>query len=173
MTSDRPMFPPAADSVHAFPAQPIRQPASENLTGEPAKAAEGQNLPMCQIIQFSKAARASSKRRKRTPRVLTQEQFATRYAALPIEMKAEIAARVERARDEGELSTTCKNGRLRLSRCKAWDSARRTAEYWRARLDWHHALNALKAAGRAKATLFRRSPTKSDLGSLRCGERRL
>jgi hypothetical protein len=42
MTIDRPMFPPVADSVHAFPAQPAtRQPESETLTADSLKPVGG------------------------------------------------------------------------------------------------------------------------------------
>ena len=44
--------------------------------------------------------------------------------------------REQPARDEGELSTTCKNSRLRQARDRAWNRARHTTSYWRARLDW-------------------------------------
>lgn len=42
MTIERPMFPPRADSVHAFPAQPATgQPESATRTSESAKATGG------------------------------------------------------------------------------------------------------------------------------------
>jgi hypothetical protein len=41
---------------------------------------------------------------------------------------------------EENLSTPCKNSRLRIARRDAWWRAGRVTDYWRARLDWHSAL---------------------------------
>jgi hypothetical protein len=68
----------------------------------------------CEIIQFSTAARVSPKRCK-------QE-------------------RERPPRDEGELSTTCKNSRLRDARKDAWRQAEVICEYWRARRDMESAI---------------------------------
>jgi hypothetical protein len=82
----------------------------------------------CQIIQFSTAARISPKRRK----PIAMAAGTSRMSRVELEQEPE-----RPARDEGELSTTCKNSRLRQARDKAWDRARQTTSYWRARLDWH------------------------------------
>ncbi len=58
------------------------------------------------------------------------------------------------ARDEGELSTTCKNSRLRQARDKAWDRACQTTSYWRARLDWHGELECAQKWGLADSGSF-------------------
>jgi hypothetical protein len=89
----------------------------------------------CQIIQFSTAVRVSPKRHK------------------PIAM--ELEPEPERpARDEGELSTTCKNSRLRQARDEAWNRASRTTSYWRARLDWHSELECAQNRGLADSGSF-------------------
>jgi hypothetical protein len=89
----------------------------------------------CQIIQFSTAARVSPKHCKSVVRELEQEP--------------------ERpARDEGELSTTCKNSRLRQTRDKAWNRASRTTSYWRVRLDWHSELKCAQQWGLADSGSF-------------------
>jgi hypothetical protein len=52
MTIERPMFPPAAESVDSFSLQPaIGQPESENLTSESAKPAEPP-LPSATILEL-------------------------------------------------------------------------------------------------------------------------
>ncbi len=88
----------------------------------------------CEIIQFSTAARISPKRRKLSRMSREQEP--------------------ERARDEGELSTTCKNSRLRQARNEAWNRARRISWYWQARLDWHCALECAQHWGVADSGSF-------------------
>jgi hypothetical protein len=74
--------------------------------------------------------------------------------------------------DEGELSTTCKNSRLRQARNKAWDRARRITSYWRARLDWHSELRCAQDWELADSGSF--PPLrKADFRSSKCGARRL
>jgi hypothetical protein len=55
MTIERPMFPPRAESVHAFPPQPaVGQPGGESLTSESSKPAEG--LPSATVIELRSRA---------------------------------------------------------------------------------------------------------------------
>jgi hypothetical protein len=84
----------------------------------------------CEIIPFSTAARVSPKRSKSIVRAGT-----SRVSRVELDQEPE-----RLARNEGELSTTCKNSRLRQARDKAWNRARHTTSYWRARLDWHSEL---------------------------------
>lgn len=58
------------------------------------------------------------------------------------------------ARDDVELSTTCKNSRLRQARDKAWHRASRTTSYWRMRLDWHSELECAQKWGLADSGSF-------------------
>ena len=68
---------------------------------------------------------------------------------------AELEQEPERpARDEGELSTTCKNSRLRQMRDEAWNRACRTTSYWRTRLDWHSELECAQKWGLADSGSF-------------------
>jgi hypothetical protein len=45
------------------------------------------------------------------------------------------------------LTETCKNQRLRLTRREVWWKASRLMQYWRARLDWHSALQCGQSHG--------------------------
>jgi hypothetical protein len=58
------------------------------------------------------------------------------------------------ARDEGELTITCKNQRLRNARREVWRDASALTSYWRARLDWHSALGFAQSRGIADADRF-------------------
>src|ERR1700719_4010270 len=81
----------------------------------------------CEIIQFSSAARVPPKRRKTM----------VRAAGTSLMSRVELEQEPERpACDEGKLSATCKNSRLRQARNKAWNRARWTTRYWRARRGW-------------------------------------
>ena len=99
----------------------------------------------CQIIQFSTIAGLSKKDRKQIAR-----------AAIPGRpSRVELEQEPERpGRDEGELSTTCKNSRLRQTRDKAWNRASRTTSYWRVRLDWHGELECAQKWGLADSGSF-------------------
>src|SRR5207247_9261604 len=91
----------------------------------------------CQIIQFSAAARVSPKRGKAIVRAA-----GSRMSRVNLEQEPE-----RPARDDVELSTTCKNSRLRQMRDEAWNRARRTTSYWRARMDWQLELQCAPAWG--------------------------
>jgi hypothetical protein len=97
----------------------------------------------CQIIQFSNAARVSPKRCKSVVR-----------AAGTSRMSRVVQEPERPARDDGELSTTCKNSRLRQARDKAWNRACRTTSYWRARLDWYSELEIAQKLGLADSSSF-------------------
>jgi hypothetical protein len=85
----------------------------------------------CEIIQFSTAARIPSKRRK--PIVLS--------AGTSHMSRVELEQEPERpARDEGELTVTCQNRRLRDARKDAWREAGAIREYWKARLEMESAI---------------------------------
>jgi hypothetical protein len=61
MTIERPMFPPRAESVHAFPVQPATgQPESQTLTSESPKAAESTGG----VVQFPGKTKARPAKRK-------------------------------------------------------------------------------------------------------------
>ena len=55
------------------------------------------------------------------------------------------------------LSETCKNSRMRLSRRDAWSAARRLTDYWRARMDWHTALSLAQQYDVAEAKTYAKS----------------
>jgi hypothetical protein len=95
----------------------------------------------CEIIDFS-AARLSAKR-------VDEIEASTRaIVAGPIFVR-----RHERPLPE-PLTETCKNQRLRDARKDAWNHARHTTDYWRARLDWHSALGFAQDHGIADADRF-------------------
>jgi hypothetical protein len=52
------------------------------------------------------------------------------------------------------LTDTCKNQRLRDARKGAWNHARFTAEYWRARMNWHSALSCAQDHGIGDSASF-------------------
>src|SRR5260370_9282148 len=99
----------------------------------------------CEIIQFSTAARVSLKRCKSTVRAAGT----SRMSRVDLEQEPE-----RPARDDVELSTTCKNSRLRQMRDEAWNRARNTTSYWRARLDWHGELECAQKWGLADSGSF-------------------
>jgi len=98
---------------------------------------KGGAIVSCEIIQFSTAARVSPKRCKSVIRAGGTDQEPERPA-----------------RDDVELSTTCKNSRLRQARGKAWNRASQTTSYWRARLDWHRELYSAQEWGLADSGSF-------------------
>jgi hypothetical protein len=52
------------------------------------------------------------------------------------------------------LTDTCRNQRLRDARKDAWNDARHTTDYWRARLKWHSALSIAQHWGIGDSTSF-------------------
>ena len=98
----------------------------------------------CEIIQFSAIAGLSKKDRKQIARAAGTSRMSRVEQQEPERL----------ARDEGELSTTCKNSRLRQARDKAWDRARQTTSYWRGRLDWHGELEDAQKRGLADSGSF-------------------
>jgi hypothetical protein len=97
----------------------------------------------CEIIQFSTTGRILPKRGNSIVRAAGISRMS--------ELEQEPGAA---GRDEGELSTTCKNGRLRQARGGAWNRASRTTSYWRARLDWHNELQCAQKWGLADSGSF-------------------
>jgi hypothetical protein len=91
----------------------------------------------CEIIQFS-TARLSAKR-------VDEIEASTRA----------IVAVGGRDRPLPEpLTDTCKNQRLRDARKDAWNHARHTTDYWRARMKWHHKLEAAQKYGIGDSASF-------------------
>src|SRR5260370_24229165 len=103
----------------------------------------------CEIIQFSTAARVSPKR----GRAIVRAAGTSRMARVDLEQEPE-----RPARDDVELSTTCKNSRLRRKRDEAWNRARQTTGYWRARLDWRGELESAPKCGLADTDSFPPAP---------------
>ena len=90
----------------------------------------------CEIIQFSTAARP--KRGK----AIVRAAGTSRMSRVDLEQEPE-----RPARDEGELSTTCKNGRLRKGRQEVWRMAEAATSYWKARLDFQSAVSWAQQMG--------------------------
>lgn len=99
----------------------------------------------CEIIQFSTAARVPPKRGK----PIVRTAGTSRMSRVDLEQEPE-----RPAREDVELSTTCKNSRLRQMRDEAWNRARHTTSYWRARLDWHGELEYAQKLGLADSGSF-------------------
>src|SRR5258708_35786352 len=99
----------------------------------------------CETIQFSTAARVSPKRGK----AIVRAAGTSRMSRVDLEQEPE-----RPARDDVELSTTCKNSRLRRKRDEAWNRARQTTGYWRARLHWHRELRSAQKCGVAGSGFF-------------------
>jgi hypothetical protein len=78
----------------------------------------------CEIIQFNTAARIPPKRRK----LIVLSARTGRISRVEIEQEPE-----QPARDEGELTVTCQNRRLRDARREVWSEADVIREYWKAR----------------------------------------
>src|ERR1700680_3309363 len=85
----------------------------------------------CQIIQFSTAAHVSPKRCKS----IVRAAGTSRMSRVELEQEPE-----RPARDEGELTVTCQNRRLRDARREAWREAGTIREYWKARLEMESAI---------------------------------
>src|SRR5260370_36401480 len=103
----------------------------------------------CEIIQFSTAARVSPKRGK----AIVRAAGTSRMSRVDLEQEPQ-----RPARDDVELSTTCKNSRLRRQRGAAWNTARQTTGYWRARLEWRCGIQLLAELRFASRRVFRRVP---------------
>ena len=92
----------------------------------------------CEIIQFSTAARVSPKRGKAIVRTAGTSRMP------PVELEQE----PERpARDERELSTTCKNGHIRQERQEVWRMAEAATRYWKVRMEFHSAVSWAQRMG--------------------------
>jgi hypothetical protein len=94
----------------------------------------------CEIIQFS-TARPSAKRVDKIE------------ASTSAPVAGPIFVRRERPLPE-PLTETCRNQRLRDARKDAWFHASHTTDYWRARLNWHSALESARGRGIADADRF-------------------
>jgi hypothetical protein len=88
----------------------------------------------CEVIQFSGFARPVRKAvGKPNSAEITDERI------------NDCITRVMERRERREklpppLTETAKNSRIRIARRDAWWHADRVADYWRARMDWHSAL---------------------------------
>src|SRR5258708_3547056 len=105
----------------------------------------------CEIIQFSTAARVSPKRGK--PIV--------RPAGTSLEQEPE-----RPARDEGELTVTCKNSRLRQMRDEAWRMAEAATHYWKVRMEFHSAVSWAQRMGVPEAHSHPPDPDDRDRVSM-------
>jgi hypothetical protein len=92
----------------------------------------------CEIIQFSTAARVSPKRCKS----IGKAAGTSRMSRVALDQEPE-----RQARDDGELSTTAKNGRLGEKRREAWNEIDATREYWKARLEMEGAISRAQSHG--------------------------
>jgi hypothetical protein len=92
----------------------------------------------CEIIQFSAAARIPPKRRKPIERATGT----SRMSRVELEQEPE-----QPARNEGELTVTCQNRRLRDTRHEAWREADAIREYWKARLEMESAIELAQRRG--------------------------
>jgi hypothetical protein len=92
----------------------------------------------CEIIQFSTAARIPPKRRK----PIVRAAGASDMSRVEIEQEPE-----QPARDEGELTVTCQNGRLRDARREVWHEAETIRQYWQARLKMESAIARAQSHG--------------------------
>jgi hypothetical protein len=92
----------------------------------------------CEIIQFSTAARNSPKRRK----PIVRAAGTSRMSRVELEQEPE-----RPARDEGKLTVTCQNGRLRDERHEAWRMAEAATRYWRTRMDFEDAVSWAQRMG--------------------------
>jgi hypothetical protein len=97
----------------------------------------------CEIIQFSTAPR--SEKIKTSTRV--GEDIGDN---LPAEITL---GRTGRPLPE-PLTETCRNQRLRDARKDAWNHARHTTDYWRARMKWHSALSCAQRYGIGDSASF-------------------
>jgi hypothetical protein len=111
----------------------------------------------CEIIQFSAAARPARK-------ALDKSTAAKVIASYDCEERHPLAP---------PLTETCKNSRLRIARRGAWWHARRLVNYWRARMDWYHALEIAQQHGIADSASFPSAWMKADLLLSINGARRL
>ena len=102
----------------------------------------------CEIIQFSTAARVSPKRGK----AIVKAAGTSRMSRVDLEQEPEPLAR-----DEGELTVTCQNKRLRDRRRDAWREADTIREYWKARLEMESGFRALRDTACLKAITIPRT----------------
>jgi hypothetical protein len=83
------------------------------------------------VIAFPEPAALSPKRRKPTVRASN-----SRMSRVELEQEPE-----RPACDEGELTVTCQNKRLRDARREVWREAESIREYWKARLEMESAIS--------------------------------
>ena len=94
----------------------------------------------CEIIQFSAAARPA---RKGIDTPAAAEVTVTGHRVLtPRQMR-----RAGRPELPPSATETAKNSRLRLARRDVWWHAGQVADYWQARMVWHHALSSAQSHG--------------------------
>ena len=74
--------------------------------------------------------------------------------------------RQERNANSVPLTETAANSRLRIARRDAWWLAERVTGYWRARLDWHHALGTAQRYGIADSGSFPSAENESRFGPI-------
>jgi hypothetical protein len=92
----------------------------------------------CEIIQFSTAARVSPKRGK----AIVRAAGTSRISRVELEQEPERSAR-----DDVELSTTCKNGHIRQERREVWRMADAATRYWKVRREFHSAVSWAQRMG--------------------------
>jgi hypothetical protein len=104
----------------------------------------------CEIIQFSTAPRRSAK-------IMTSTRVGEDIGDnLPAEITL---GRTGRPLPE-PTTETCKNQRLRDARKDAWNDARHTTDYWRARMKWHTALSCAQTWNVADSNTYAKSEFK-------------
>jgi hypothetical protein len=111
----------------------------------------------CEIIQFSAASRPA---RKGTYKPAAAEGTAIGDGVLtPRQLRREGKPELPPAATE-----TAKNPGLRSARRDAWWHADRVADYWRERLDWHHAVEIAQQYGIADSASFPTAKNENRFG---------
>jgi hypothetical protein len=70
------------------------------------------------------------------------------------EIVAEVVEEIDARASARALSATAENFRLRIARRDAWWRAGRVTDYWRARMDWNHALSLAQSHGIGNANSY-------------------
>jgi hypothetical protein len=94
----------------------------------------------CEIIQISAFTRPA--------RPVSDKQLPAEVTTIG---KGHLTPRQRRSEGKPQLpppaTETAKNFRIRIARRDVWWRAERVSEYWRARMDWHHALSVSQQYG--------------------------
>jgi hypothetical protein len=111
--------------------------------------------PVDNVVQFSAFATAAKLAKKEAGNGAVTQAFGEgAIASYRVEQTAKHEERLAEIATNPNLTTTCINQRLRLSRRDVWWTAEHLTDYWHARLKWNSALSIAQDRDVADANSF-------------------